>query len=207
MFTGLVETLGTVRQLVVEEAGRRLVVAAPGFAAELALGESVAINGACLTVVAGDAETCQFQAGPETLLRTNLGELKPGDRVNLERSLRLSDRLGGHLVQGHVDGLGRIAERQAQGDWETVWFACPSELAAQMVSKGSVAVDGVSLTLVDVTADRFSVALSPHTLAKTTLGFKPVGAAVNLETDIIGKYLWKFMQTMTPFSRDPQGSG
>ena len=176
MFTGLVEALGTVRDLVPDGAGRRLTVAAPSLTAELTLGESVAVNGACLTVVAFDAETCCFQVGPETLQRTNLGELRPGDRVNLERALRLGDRLGGHLVQGHIDGVGRVAERITEGDWVTVWFTCPPNLAAQMVSKGSVAVDGVSLTLVDVGAERFSVALIPHTLAHTTLGFKEAGS-------------------------------
>lgn len=191
MFTGLVETLGVVRRIAADGAGRTLTVAAPAFAAALAVGESVAVNGACLTVTAHDAETCTFQAGPETLRRTNLGDLAAGDRVNLERSLRVGDRLGGHWVQGHVDGVGRIAERLRQGDWELFWFACPAELARQMVPKGSVAVDGVSLTLVDVAAERFSVALIPHTLALTTLGFKPPGAAVNLETDILAKYVWK----------------
>jgi riboflavin synthase len=195
MFTGLVEALGSVRDLAFDGAGCALTVA-PGIAADLSLGESVAVNGACLTVVAHDAETCRFQVGPETLARTNLGELKIGDRVNLERSLRLQDRLGGHLVQGHVDGIGRIAERRTEGDWVTVWFTCPPALAAQMVSKGSVAVDGVSLTLVDVAADRFSVALIPHTLAHTTLGFKGPGDAVNLETDLLAKYVWKCLQAM-----------
>jgi riboflavin synthase len=190
MFTGLVERMGEVRRIEPDGAGGRiLVLSAPGFAAELALGESVALNGACLTVITRDADTFQFQAGPETLRRTNIGELTPGDRVNLERALRLSDRLGGHLVQGHIDGVGRIIERQRQGDWETVWFACPPELTKQMVSKGSVAVDGVSLTLVDVAADRFSVALIPHTLTNTTLGFKQSGATVNLETDLVAKYV------------------
>jgi riboflavin synthase len=194
MFTGLVEALGTVRRIDSDGAGRTLLIGVPQFAGELALGESVAVNGACLTVVARDAETCRFQAGPETLRRTNLGELTAGDRVNLERSLRLGDRVGGHLVQGHVDGLGRIAERQRQGDWEMVWFTCGVDLVAQMVPKGSVAVDGVSLTLVDVAADRFSVALIPHTLAQTTLGFKRPGAAVNLETDLLAKYVWKCLR-------------
>jgi riboflavin synthase len=191
MFTGLIEVLGTVRHIEAAGAGRNLLITAPGMALELTVGESVAVNGACLTVVEHDDERCRFQVGPETLLRTNLGELTAGDRVNLERSLRVSDRLGGHLVQGHVDGLGRVAERSQQGEWETVWFSCPPVLAAQMVSKGSVAVDGVSLTLVDVAADRFSVALIPHTLANTTLGFKQPGATVNLETDLLGKYVWK----------------
>ena len=132
----------------------------------------MAVNGCCLTVVAHDATTCRFQAGPETLRRTNLGDLRPGDRVNLERSLRVGDRLGGHIVQGHIDGVGRVDRVLPDGDWVTLWFACPPELSAQMVTKGSVAVDGVSLTLVDVEAGRFSVALIPHTLAHTTLGFE-----------------------------------
>jgi riboflavin synthase len=193
MFTGLVESLGDVKEVRPDGDGRDLVIAAP-MASELAIGESVAVNGACLTVVARDSNTFRFQAGPETLRRTNLGELHPGDRVNLERSVRLSDRLGGHLVQGHVDGLGTIASRERQGEWETIWFACPPALARQMVSKGSIAVDGISLTLVDVGNDRFSVALIPHTLAVTTLGFKPVGASVNLETDLIAKYVARLLE-------------
>jgi riboflavin synthase len=194
MFTGLVETLATVERVKDDGTGRDLVVAAPGLADELTIGESVAVNGVCLTVVARSAGICRFQAGPETLQRTNLGQLAPGDRVNLERALRLNDRLGGHLVQGHVDGVGRIVQRLREGDWEKVWFASPRELACQMVSKGSVTVDGVSLTLVDVDADRFSVALIPHTLAHTTLGFKPVGAVVNLETDLLAKYVAKQLE-------------
>jgi riboflavin synthase len=198
MFTGLVETLGIVRRLEPDGAGGRNIILAAAIAPHLALGESVAVNGACLTVVERDAEKFRFQAGPETLRRTNLGELAPGDRVNLERALRLNDRLGGHLVQGHIDGIGHIAQRESQGEWERVWFTCPSELAAQMVSKGSVAVDGVSLTLVDVLADRFSVALIPHTLENTTLGFKQPEATVNLETDLIAKYVWKYLSALRP---------
>ena len=195
MFTGLVETLGTVtRQNPDGAGGRHLTLAAP-FAAELVLGESVAINGVCLTVIEQTPDTFLVQAGPETLRRTNLGDLRDGDRINLERSLRLGDRLGGHIVQGHVDGMGRIASREPQGEWETIWFAVPAELAAQMVTKGSVAVDGVSLTLVDVLADRFSVALIPHTLVVTTLGAKQVGDAVNVETDLFGKYVWKYLSS------------
>jgi riboflavin synthase len=196
LFTGIIEALGTARRVAVDGAGRTLTIAEPAVAIGLTVGDSVAVNGACLTVTACDAETFQFQAGPETLQRTNLGELAAGDRVNLERSLRLGDRLDGHLVQGHVDGLGRVAERHPQGEWELVWLQCPEHLAAQMVSKGSVAVDGISLTLVDVAADRFSVALIPHTLQHTTLGFKRPGAAVNLETDILGKYVWKYLERL-----------
>jgi riboflavin synthase len=194
MFTGLVERMGEVRRIDPDGAGGRVIcLAAPGFATELSLGESVAVNGACLTVIERGVESFTFQAGPETLLRTNLGELATGDRVNLERALRLSDRLGGHLVQGHIDGVGRIAERSRRGEWETVRFACPHDLTRQMVVKGSLAVDGVSLTLVDVSKDGFTVMLIPHTLANTTLGFKQSGASVNLETDIVAKYVQRLV--------------
>ena len=195
MFTGLVEALGSVVEITADgTAGRRLVLREPGIAPQLVLGESVAVNGACLTVVARGATTFAFEAGPETLRRTSLGDLRPGDRVNLERSLRMGDRLGGHMVTGHIDGLGTVAERVMEGDWLTVWFACSAELAGQMVSKGSVAVDGISLTLVDVERERFSVALIPHTLEHTTLGFKVVGSPVNLESDLLAKYVWKCLQ-------------
>jgi riboflavin synthase len=207
MFTGLVESLGIVREVIREGGGCRLTVEAPAIAAELTIGQSLAVNGACLTVVACDAQACSCQLGPETLQRTNLGELQQGDRVNLERALRLSDRLGGHLVQGHVDGVGRIAERSRKGDWATIWFTCPPELAAQMAPKGSVAVDGVSLTVVDTGEDRFSVALIPHTLAHTTLGFKGPGAAVNLETDVLAKYVWKCLAVSGYCLQKPSHAG
>jgi riboflavin synthase len=194
MFTGLVETLATVRHMAPDgQGGQNCDLDLSQFLDELTLGESIAINGACLTVIAKQAPTCRFQVSPETLVRTNLGQLSPGDRVNVERSLRLGDRLGGHIVQGHVDGVGRLAKRERQGDWETVWFTCPEELTAQMIVKGSVAVDGVSLTLVEVLDDRFSVALIPHTLANTTLGFKRPGDPVNLEIDMFGKYIAKYL--------------
>lgn len=164
------------------------------FASELAIGESVAVNGACLTVVQRDGESCRFQAGFETLARTNLGEIQVGDRINLERSLKFGDRLGGHLVTGHVDAVGQIAERRRRGEFESIWFSCPMELTRQMVPKGSIAIDGISLTLVDVAAERFSVMLIPHTLAVTTLGSKRVGDSVNLETDLLAKYVQKQLQ-------------
>ena len=209
MFTGLVETLGTVtRQTADGAGGKHLTLAAP-FAADLILGESVAINGACLTIIENTPDAFLVQAGPETLKRTNLGELRDGDRVNLERSLRLGDRLGGHIVQGHIDGIGHITAHEQQGDWETIRFTVPSTLAAQMVTKGSVTVDGISLTLVDVLADRFSVALIPHTLAITTLGFKQVGATVNIETDLFGKYVMKYLaqRCQPPPSQAPDAIG
>jgi riboflavin synthase len=193
MFTGLIEAMGKVRRVEPAAAGRKLTISASTFAEELEIGESVAINGACLTLVERERDACRFEIGPETLRRTNLGELAEGDRVNLERALRLSDRLGGHLVQGHVDGVGHISERRREGQWETVWFGCSPELATQMVPKGSVAVDGISLTLVEVATDHFSVMLIPHTLANTTLGFKKRGATVNVETDILAKYVLNFI--------------
>jgi riboflavin synthase len=195
MFTGLVQALGTVRAVEDDgHGGRRFGVAEPGMAPLLAVGESVAVNGACMTVVAAQADWFVFEAGPQSLARTNLGELAPGDRVNLERALRAGDLLGGHFVSGHVDCVGRVLERVANGDWQTVWFAFPSEYGELMVVKGSVAVDGVSLTLVDVLADRFSVMLIPHTRGATTLGHKPPGAAVNLEFDLLAKHVRKLLK-------------
>ena len=193
MFTGLVEALGTVRAVKADGPGRLLRIAEPIIAADLPLGASVAVNGACLTVVERAGDQFTFAAGPETLRLTNLGELQEGTRVNLERSLRLGDRLGGHLVQGHIDGVGCIQNRELQGEWETVWFSCPPELTREMVRKGSITVDGVSLTLVEVGPDVFSVALIPHTLKLTTLGFKVPGDSVNLETDLFGKYVVKLL--------------
>ena len=140
-----------------------------------------------------DGPRLSFQLGPETLAKTTLGGLRPGSPVNLERSLRLSDRLGGHLVTGHVDGTGRLGSRTHDGGWVTCRFTAPPQLLAQMAGKGSVAVDGVSLTLVDVTPADFSVALIPHTLASTTLGSLAEGDPVNLETDLVFKYVDRWL--------------
>ena len=197
MFTGLVEGRGTVAALRPAGVGARLEVAAPWLRGDLAVGDSVAVNGCCLTVASPGGDGFAADLVAETLRRTALGALAAGDPVNLERPLPVGGRLGGHVVQGHVDGLGHVAQRLPQGEWLTVWFRCPPPLAEQMVSKGSVAVDGVSLTLVDVEADRFSVALIPHTLAQTTLGFKGTGAPVNLETDLLAKYVWKCLRPAT----------
>ena len=171
--------------------GVRLVIDAGDVAADAKLGDSIAMNGCCLTVVAIDRQRLSFDAGPETLKRTNLGRLIVGSPVNLERSLKVGDRLGGHYVSGHIDAVGSLVSRLDEKDWSTFWFGMPGELSRQMVSKGSIAVDGVSLTLVDVTADRFSVALIPHTLKVTTLGRLQVGDPVNLETDLLAKYVEK----------------
>jgi riboflavin synthase len=199
MFTGLVQTMGTVAAATDDgHGGRVLAVAEPAVAPGLALGESVAVNGACLTVVEVAGDTFRFQAGPETLAKTNLGRLRPGDRVNLERALRVGDAVGGHFVTGHIDAVGEIAERTRAGEWETVWFAFPPGFDDLLVPKGSVAIDGVSLTVVDVQPGRLSVMLIPHTLAHTTLGGKPAGAAVNLEFDLLAKHVRKLVRGMVP---------
>jgi riboflavin synthase len=194
MFTGLVETLAEVAEVADAPPGKRLTVIAPAIAAEAAVGDSICVSGCCLTVVALSAEALSFEAGPETLARTNLGDLRPGGHVNLERSLRLADRLGGHLVTGHIDGQGAVSERQDMGDWSNFWFTAPAALMSQIASKGSIAVDGVSLTVVDVAGDRFSVQLIPHTLAVTTLGKMRPGDRINLETDLLAKYVARQME-------------
>lgn len=193
MFTGLVESLGKVVAVEAEPPGLRLVVESHTVAADAALGDSVCVSGCCLSVVAIDGSRLAFQLGPETLARTTLGGVAAGRDVNLERSLRLSDRLGGHLVTGHVDGVGRLTSRRDDGDWTTCRFAAPSHVLGQLASKGSVAVDGVSLTVVDVDDETFGVALIPHTLAATTLGGLAEGEGVNLETDLVFKYVARWL--------------
>ena len=189
MFAGLVEELGEIVSVEDRGPGRRLVVDAKSVGVDAEIGASIANNGCCLTVVAIDENHLVFEAGPETLKRTNLGDFVSGSLVNLERSLRIGDRLGGHFVTGHVDAIGHLDERLDDEDWSTFWFRVPAELTRQMASKGSIAVDGVSLTLVDVERDRFSVALIPHTLSVTTLGRLKPGDPVNLETDLLAKYV------------------
>ena len=195
MFSGIVEALGSVDELREEPPGCTLVIREPNIAAETAVADSICINGCCLTVVAADPETMAFQAGPETLKRTNLGDLKVGSPVNLERALKVSDRLGGHFVSGHIDGTGQLIERNDQGDWSEFWFSVAPALARQMAPKASIAVDGVSLTIVESEPERFSVALIPYTLAVTTLGPMKLGDRVNLETDILAKYVERLIES------------
>ena len=189
MFTGLVEATGSVRSRHPAGDGIRLELDAPLFDASITLGESIAVNGVCLTVVEHSSSLAAFELSPETLRKTNLGELKIGDAVNLERSLRVGDRLGGHWVQGHVDGVGSLVRREADGGWTRFIFRLPTNLAKYVVAKGSIAVNGVSLTVVDAGDVEFSVALIPHTLAVTNLGTLQPGSPVNLEVDILAKYL------------------
>ena len=196
MFTGLVQSLAEVVDVVPEPPGVRLIVRDAPIAAAAKIGDSIAINGCCLTVVEIDADTLAFQAGEETLSRTNLGELLPGAVVNLEQSLRAGDAIGGHCVTGHIDAVGTVDSRHDNADWCTMKFRAPAAQLAQMASKGSVAVDGVSLTLVDVADGRFSVALIPQTRAVTTLGFKQTDDSVNLEIDMFAKYVFRCLEQM-----------
>jgi riboflavin synthase len=189
VFTGLVQSLAEVSAVVPEGPGVRLVVRDPAVAATAKVGDSIAVNGCCLTVIAVVGPDVSFQAGEETLSRTNLGELRVGARVNLETSLRVGDQLGGHYVTGHIDAVGTLDERRDDTDWSTMWFRVPRALMRQIASKGSVAVDGVSLTVVDVEPERFSVALIPHTLAMATFGTLRAGDRVNIETDVLAKYV------------------
>lgn len=198
MFTGLVETLGTIAAVVAEPPGVRLVVEGGPLADDARLGDSVCVSGCCLSIVRIDGGRLEFQLGPETLSRSTLGRLTAACHVNLERSLRFTDRLGGHLVTGHIDGVGRLESRRDEGDWTTCQFSAPAPLIAQMASKGSVAIDGVSLTVVDVNDATFSVALIPHTLAATTLGSLAEGDRVNLETDLVFKYVARWLTTREP---------
>ena len=193
MFTGLVEAVGRIERVDDEGAGRRLTLVWEGLAEPLTIGESVAVNGCCLSVVAAQGERFELQAGPETLLRTNLGAKRAGDRVNLERAAKVGDRLGGHFVQGHIDTTATVRERRREGDWEFLAFNLDPSWTPLMVPKGSIAVDGVSLTLVDVGPDGFSVMLIPITLAETTLGLLKPGDRVNIETDMLAKHVQKLL--------------
>jgi riboflavin synthase len=193
MFTGLVECLGRVGRLARSGNSGLLVLEAPAFVGELALGDSLAVNGACLTVVKTNTQEVSLEVSSETLARTNLGLLGPRDQVNLERALTLSGRLGGHLVTGHVDGLGRVLSRADQGEFSRLEVSAPQALLELIVEKGSIAVDGVSLTVNSVGEGGFSVMVIPHTLASSTLGCQNSGRPVNLETDLVGKYVRKFV--------------
>ncbi|MCL2711260.1 MAG: riboflavin synthase [Planctomycetaceae bacterium] len=200
MFSGIVEALGRVVAVISEPPGCRLVIEEATIADTVKVADSVSVNGCCLTVIDKQSNTDKqgntfaFQAGPETLARTNLGQLVSGSPVNLERALTVGDRLGGHFVSGHIDGQAELVRIDNHGDWQDHFFSVPQELAAQMASKGSVAVDGVSLTLVRCDQNLFSVALIPYTLKVTTLGERNVGDKVNIETDILAKYVQRLIE-------------
>ena len=203
MFTGLIEDLGTLQEIRIGTDQARLTVATGLPMAELTLGESIAVNGVCLTVTSFSDGTFCADVSPETLSCTSLGRLSRGSRVNLERALRLSDRLGGHLVTGHVDGMGRIIELRKDGNAWLLKFQIDAAVSSFLVSKGSVTVDGISLTVNEVFEDTFSLTIIPHTLAMTTLQDRKIGDEVNIETDLIGKYVARFLQDGD--SDKPQG--
>lgn len=193
MFTGIVEELGTIAEVEDQGDAIRLTVAAEVVTSDAGLGDSIAVNGVCLTVARREGTHVTVDVMAETLAKTSLGSAGPGARVNLERAVTATSRLGGHIVQGHVDGTGRILHRAPSEHWEVVTISLPPELARYLVAKGSVAVDGVSLTVVDAGDDRFTVSLIPETLARTTLGFKQPGEPVNLEVDVIAKYVERML--------------
>ena len=201
MFTGLVECAGTVLDFAETAGGRRFRIQAPDYAGALATGESVAVNGCCLTATEFEGDTVVFDLLHETLLRTNLGRLRAGSRVNLERALAANARLGGHFVQGHIDGTTPLVEKESQGTDVGLTFAMPAGSSQYFISKGSVAINGVSLTVSDIGAETFRVWIIPHTLALTNLGDLAIGDAVNLEFDVLAKYverMWTLRQVATP---------
>ncbi len=193
MFTGIVEEIGTVEKLGQAGGGYQLRVRAQKVIEDVTLGDSIAVNGVCLTVTIFDSIGFTVGLSPETLRRTNLGEMKPGGRVNLERALRPSDRMGGHYVQGHVDGVGVVAERRREGDSLLMRVRVPADISQYIVEKGFIAVDGVSLTVTGCGEEWFSVDLIAFTQGAVTLTEKGVGDRVNLEVDIIGKYVQSFL--------------
>ncbi len=193
MFTGIIEGLGTIRTLHASGQGQRLGIEADFALDGTKIGDSIAVNGACLTAVSLEGKRFFVDVSPETVTHTAFAKAKIGDRVNLERALRLSDRIDGHLVSGHIDGMGTLKDRKILSNAIIITFSIPENLARYMIHKGSVAVDGVSLTINRCDAGSFAVSVIPHTAKLTTVGFKKPGDTVNIETDMIGKYVEKFV--------------
>ncbi len=189
MFTGIVRELGVLAEAEDAGGGRALVVRAPGTAARASVGDSVAINGCCLTATRIESGDITFHAVPETIGRSTLGSIEPGEQVNVEPAIRAGDELGGHYVQGHVDAVGRIRPVEAEGEGFRVFIEAPDDVLRYCVERGSITVDGVSLTVAELAADAFAVALVPHTLAATTLAALRPGQLVNLEADVLAKYV------------------
>jgi riboflavin synthase len=194
MFTGIIEGLGTIGAIRSVGQAKRLRIDADYALDQTKIGDSIAANGACLTVVKIDGSTFEVDLSPETLATSTFGKARQGDRLNLERAMRLSDRIDGHLVLGHVDGIGIIQQKEKQGNAIGVTIAVPETLSRYMIHKGSVAIDGVSLTINTVALKSVTVSIIPHTARLTTIGMKPKGDAVNIETDMIGKYIERFMR-------------
>ena len=202
MFTGIIEDLGIVQAIQEGSHSAKLRILSTLILSDLKIGDSIAVNGICLTATTFDSSSFTVDVMPETLRKTNLGELKHGHKVNLERALTLTTRLGGHLVSGHIDGTGKIAKLISQDNAVVFEIQYPSSLAKYLVPKGSIAIDGTSLTIVDVEPQTFSVSLIPHTRGVTGLGHKKAGDTVNLEADVIAKYLEKLIpRSSTGISR------
>ncbi len=193
MFTGIIEGLGAVSAVRPASQGKRLTVEADFDLNQTKIGDSICVSGACLTAVKIDGRHFEVDISPETLQMTTFSQAKVGQRVNLERALRLSDRIDGHLVSGHIDGVGKIRQRETQGNAIIVTIEVPELLTRYMINKGSVAVDGISLTINTCAAGSFSASIIPHTAQLTTIGFKNKGDPVNIETDMLGKYVERFM--------------
>lgn len=203
MFTGIIEELGTVLSVKKGADSAAFKIGASAVTGDVSLGDSIAVNGVCLTVVEFSPESFKVEVMAETLRKSNLGELREKDRVNLERALRVSDRLGGHIVSGHIDGAGRIKSVKQEDIASVFTIEAPPEVARYIIKKGSMAVDGISLTVVDFTENSFRVSIIPHTMTKTTLGFKKAGDGVNLEADLIAK----FVERLFPGGGKDEGGG
>jgi riboflavin synthase len=200
MFTGLVKDIGTIKSIIPNSTGKEFIIAAPELYSEIQIDDSVATNGCCLTATEVTGNTFKVQAVHVTLEKTNLGKLKQGDKVNLELALRPMDRLGGHFVQGHVNGVGKIQTIKPRGNnWE-ITVTAPKELFKYMISEGSIAVDGISLTIAKLTDTTFTVSIIPHTYENTVLHTKKIGDSVNIEVDMMAKYLENFMRFDQKFS-------
>jgi riboflavin synthase len=202
MFTGIVEELGTVAGVEDQGDAIRLTIHAEHVLSDVRLGDSIAVNGCCLTVAERDGDTWTADVMQETLDKTSLAGVRPGDRVNLERAVTPTTRLGGHLVLGHVDAVGVVRRRTPSEHWEVVEVEMPPELGRYLVDKGSVSVDGVSLTVVEAGADGFTVSLIPETLARTTLGSRQPGDRVNLEVDVLAKHVEKLLAAQSAHRKD-----
>jgi riboflavin synthase len=193
MFTGIIEGLGTVAAIRPVGKGKHFTIVSDFVLEQMSIGDSIAVNGACLTAVSIDAKRFDADVSPETVSKTTFGGIKIGERVNLERALRISDRIDGHLVSGHIDGVGVLLQRKTSANTILVTISAPEVLTRYMIMKGSVAVDGISLTINELERETFEVSIIPHTAKLTTVGLKKIGDSVNIETDMIGKYVERFM--------------
>lgn len=196
MFTGLIEAIGTITAVVNRNSSHQITLSAPEFSKDISPGDSIAVNGVCLTAISSSTSSFVIDASPESLRRSNLGNLRSGSKIHLEKALRAGGRLDGHIVQGHVDGMGTLSQLRTEGNSTILAFNCDKDLLSQMVLKGSVAIDGVSLTISALHMSEFEVTLVPFTRQKTLLASKKIGHKVNIETDILGKYVTRWLEQL-----------